>query len=309
VAVVTVVLVLGASGGMALAAFFSTTSNGANSWTTDTDWTAPTGSSVIARSGATTGGSISQGATYFVYADVTDTGNPAAGVGSVTANVSNISTGQTSVTLTTAGGPWTIDGTIYPYRSVSLTADNPLAGGTKSYTLTMTDAHSPANSQAQAFSVVIDNTGPSAMDIQVVNGTGTVGKPDAGDVITFTFSEAMAPSSIRAGWTGAATTVTASLQNNGCASSDTLSVTGANLGTVCLGRGDYVNGNRSFTTSTMVMSGNTVIVTLGGSATTLTAAGSGTMVWTPSTAATDAAGNACAAGAANESGAPADVDF
>ena len=305
---ISVVLVLGMAGGVACAAVMSTTSNDSNNWTTDTDWTPPTGASVIAQAGSTAGGSIRQGATYHVYANVTDSGNPAAGVATVRANLASITTGETSVSLSTAAGPWTIGGTSYSYRSAALTADDPLSGGTKNYTLTMTDSHSPPNSAAPTFSVTVDNSHPTAVDIQIVNGAGITGKPDAGDVVTFTFSEPMSPSSILAGWSGAATTVTVNLENNGCSTSDTLTVTGANLGTVCLGRGDFVNGNRNFTTSTMVMSGNSVIVTLGGTALTLTAAGAGTMSWTPSTAATDVVGNPCSASAANESGA-ADIDF
>ena len=84
-----------------------------------------------------------------MYANVTDPGNPASGVASVTANVSAISAGQTAAPLATTGGPWTIDGTAYAYRSTTLTADNPLAPGTKTYTLTMTDSHTPANAATQ----------------------------------------------------------------------------------------------------------------------------------------------------------------
>ena len=301
--VISVVLVLGIGGGVAFAAFFATTSNDSNTWTTDTDWTPPSGTSVIARSGSTTPGIISQGSTYHVYANAADAGNPASGVASVVANVDTITTGQTSAMLTTTGGPWTIGGTSYAYRSSALTANNPLSQGEKSYTVTMTDAHSPANAATQTFTVTVDNSGPRAIDIQIVNGVGTAGKPDAGDVVTFTYSEAMAPASIRAGWLGTPVTVDVRLTNSGCSSNDTLSVASVNLGTVCLGRGDYVNGNRSFPTSTMVMVGNTVVITLGGTPATLTAAGAGTLSWTPSTAATSLLGTPCSAAAATESGA------
>jgi hypothetical protein len=57
------------------------------------------------------------------------------------------------------------------------------------------------------------------------------------------------------------------------------------------------------------MSGSVITVTLGTpSATAGTAAGTGTMVWTPSTSVTDAAGNAVAANTVNETG-TADKDF
>ena len=64
---------------------------------------------------------------------------------------------------------------------------------------------------------MIDNTVPTATDIQAVNGTGTAKTIDAGDVVTFSYSEAMAPASILTGWTGTATTVTVRVNNVGSA--------------------------------------------------------------------------------------------
>jgi hypothetical protein len=53
----------------------------------------------------------------------------------------------------------------------------------------------------------------------------------------------------------------------------------------------------------MVMSGSTITLTLGTpSVTAETAAGSGTMTWTPSASATDRAGNALSTSAVTESG-------
>lgn len=102
--------------------------------------------------------------------------------------------------------------------------------------------------------------------------------------------------------------------NGGCGTADSLLVQDAAgsatlpLGTVCLGRGDYVNGNRTFATSSMVQSGSSIVTTLGGTALTTTAAGTGTMTWTPSATATDGAGNACSTAPVTESGA-ADMEF
>jgi hypothetical protein len=313
VALVTVFgVALGIGGGVTYAAFSWSTTNGANTLTTDTDWTAPSGSSTVARSGSLVGGSIAQGSTYYVYADAVDSGNPASGIASVVASVANLTTAPVSATLTTTGGPWTISGVSYAYRSAALTAKNPLAAGSVAYSLTLTDTHVPANSASQTFSVTVDNTGPSAGDIQATNGGAQAGLPEAGDVATFTFTEPMDPASILVSWTGAATTVRVKFQNNGCAGADTMTVLdsggggGVHLGTVCLG-GDVVNGQAFFTTSTMVMSGNTVVVTLGG-ADSMKAATNTTLSWTPSTLATDVAGNAMAATAVNESGA-VDTDF
>jgi hypothetical protein len=302
-------LALGALGGATVAAFSGTTSVSTNAMTTDTDWTPPSGSSVIARTAATLGGAIAQGSTYYVYANATDAGNPASGVASVRADVSNITAGQTNVALSTTGGPWTIGGVSYAYRSGSLTADNPLAAGSKTYTLTLTDSHSPANSATQSFSVTVDNTGPTALDIQANVGNGI---PEAGDQLIYTYSETMDPGSILAGWTGSPASVQVFMRNGGCGTNDSATVldsgggTGVKLGTVCVG--DVVNGNRTFTTSTMVLAGATVTVTLGGNPGGTKAASNTTLTWTPDTAATDVAGNACPAASATESGS-LDTDF
>ena len=66
------------------------------------------------------GGFIKKGGTYYVYANVTDTGNPASGVSTVNANVSAITSGSTAATLT--AGTFTVDGVSYNRRSASLTA-------------------------------------------------------------------------------------------------------------------------------------------------------------------------------------------
>jgi hypothetical protein len=310
VAIVTVLgLSLGIGGGATFAAFSWTTANHSNSFATDTDWTTPTGSSVIGRTGSATGGYIAQGSAYRVYANATDSGNPASGIGSVTANVRNITAGQTTVPLTTTGGPWTIDGVSYAYRSVSLTADNPLAPGPTTYSLTVADAHSPANSATQTFSVRVDNAGPAAVDIQANVGNGI---PETGDTFVFTFSEAMDSTSILSGWAGAGTTVQVLLRNGGCGANDSATAldtaggTGVHLGTVCTG--DVVNGNRTFATSTMAMFGATVTLTLGGNPGGTKAAANTGLSWTPSTLATDVAGNAASPAAVNESG-PVDTDL
>ena len=61
---------------------------------------------------------------------------------------------------------------------------------------------------------VVDNTAPTAVDVQTTNAAGgTAGKPEAGDVLTYMFSEPMKPASILAGWTGAATAVVVRFTN------------------------------------------------------------------------------------------------
>jgi hypothetical protein len=307
---------LGVGGGATYAAFSWTTANGANTLATAPDWTGPTGTTVIAKSGSTTSGTINPGSAYYVYANVTDTGNPASGIATVTANVANITTGQSAAALTTAGGPFTIDGNSYAYRSASLTANAGLTAGSKTYTLTMSDNAGNSGSASGSVTVVIP-TGPAAVDIQTTNKAGgTVGRPESGDVITYTFSTAMAPGSIMTGWTGTSASVDVTFGNNACGpANDSLFVTlvgtatPVNLGSVCLGS-NYANGNNKTSTSTMVMAGNSVGITLGTVSNSIkTSTTPFAMQWTPVAAATDVSGNACSTTPATESGSPADIDF
>ena len=296
--------------------FTVTASDGAANATTSpatnvtVDNTAPTiAALVIQKSAGGVAGSIRQGGQYFVYASVTDTGG--AGVESVTADVSTVTTGQVAAPL--AAGIFTVGGTSYNYRSAVLTANNPLTAGAKAYTVTASDGAGNATTSGIA-SVTVDNTVPTATNVQTANAAaGTVGHAEVGDTITYTYSEPMEPVSFLAGWTGAATSVTVRLNNVGAG--DTITIFNAGntaalpFGTVSLGRTDYTAANRTFTTSTMVMSGNTITITLGtASGATGTAAANGTMTWTPSATATDVAGNACSAVAVTEGGA-ADREF
>jgi endonuclease YncB( thermonuclease family) len=276
------------------------------------DTTSPTVSAaVIGKIQGGTPGFVKQGGTFYVYANATDTGSTASGVAAVVANVGNLATGQTAVAL--APGSFSVGGVSYGYRSVSITANNPLAAGAKTFTVTATDV-SANTSAAFSGSVTVDNTVPTATSIQTANKTGgTARRAEAGDTITYTFSEAIDPNSILLGWTGTSQAVTLRLNQVGAADTvtifDSANTTQLPFGTVALGRTDYVTANASFTGSTMVMTGSTITITLGTLVgATTTAAGNGTMAWTPSTIPTDPAANACAATVGNESGA-ADGEF
>jgi hypothetical protein len=291
--------------------------NAGNSITAASDFRAPTASA--AAIGKTAGGAtgyIKKGGTYYVYANVSDSGNPASGVATVTANVETITAGSTAVAL--AAGSFTAGGATYNRRSASLTAGAGLAAGSYGFALTLTDA--AGNSATKSgFKITVDNTAPAGTDVQTTNVGKTNGLAEAGDTLSFSFSEAPDPDSILSGWTGAATSVVARLNNGSGSASDTITIyNSANavqvaLGSVSLGRGDFAGANVTFgasgTASTMVMSGSTVTITLGTqSATATTAAATGSMTWTPSSAATDVAGNSVSTTAVVESGA-ADKEF
>jgi len=296
--------------------FSATTSNAGDSFAAATDWVAPTVSAtIIAKTAGGTPGAIHKGGTYFVYANVSDTGNPASGVASVTANVSTISSGQTAVSF--SAGSFTIGGVTYGYRTSSITADANLGAGTATYAVTSTDVAGNSGTQT-GFTVTVDNTAPAGSDVQTANGAGgTAGRAELGDGLTFTYTEAIDPNSVLAGWTGTSTNVVVRIIQG--VPHDTFQVWNATntsqlpLGTVDLGGTGYVLGTVTFgasgTPSTMVRSGSTITITLGAaSGTVLLAAVPGTISWPPSSTPTDAAGNACATTTVSETGA-LDVEF
>jgi hypothetical protein len=300
-----VLAVLSSVVGVAFAAFSSTTTNPTSSFAAANDWTPPSASSsVIVRQNGGVAGYVKQGGNYHVYANVSDTGNPASGTATVTANTSTFDSGVTAAAL--ASGSYTVAGATYNWRSAVLTANAAVTPGSYNYTLALADNDTNAQTQ-NGFSVIFDNTVPSASDIQTTNvGGGTSGKPESGDTVIYTFSEQMDPTTIKANWDGTSTAVTVNFNQN--APRDTLT-TSVNLGTIDLANNGWVSANATFN-ATMVMSGSTVTITLGslasGSVNTVT--NNLTFVWTPVNTATDRAGNAMSTTARNETGA-ADRDF
>lgn len=314
-ALLAALLGLATTAGVVWALYTNSAASDGNELVAAADWVAPSASaSVIGKSQGGVPGYIRQGGTYMVYANVSDSGGPASGISSVTANASAITSGQTAAGL--GAGSFPIGGVTYSHRSSTLTAGATLAAGTYSYSLTSKDL--AGNSRTQSgYTVTVDNTAPTAADIQTANKAGnTGGKPEAGDTITFTFSEPIDPSSILAGWEGQSTGVVVRITN---ATGDPLTVFNAAntaqlpLGSVNLGRNDYATANATFgasgTVSTMVLSGNSITVTLGtASAGPSTASTTGTMIWTPSASAYDRAGNAETTTARSETG-TADREF
>jgi len=312
------------------AAFTSRAENAGNQVAAAPDFRAPVvGTVAIAKVAGGTPGFVKACGEYFVYANVAaDTGAPASGTASVKANVDTVSTGSTAVTL--SAGSFSVGGVSYGYRSAALTA-SAVSEGAKSFTVTATDV--AGNADAKAGSVTVDSTAPKASDVQTTNGGATNGLPEQGDTIVFTFSEPVEPTSILAGWSGAATSVVVKVNDNGLlglpAGNDSFEIWNAAnsaalpLGTVDLGRSDYAAGllggsyrfGATGTPSTMTMSASTITVVLGTYNSTIivdagrgTAAANGTMTWTPVATPYDRAANAMATTAATESGA-ADKDF
>jgi hypothetical protein len=310
--------------GVSSAAFTSEAGNPGNTVTAAADFRAPTVSStVIGKASGDTPAFIKQGASYYVYANVSDTGNPASGIASVTADVSAISLGQSSVTLTS--GSYSAGGTSYNHRSAALTANAVLPEGSTAYSISATDNDSNSGTQG-GFTVTVDNTPPAASDVQTANaGGGTAGKAEAGDTLTLSYSEEIEPGTVLSGWNGSSTNVVVRIVNGGLLGSDELRIYNSAdsgqlpLGVVDLGRTDYVGGvlggeiarfGATGTASTMAKSGANLTIALGthsGQSAT-TAGGNGTVLWTPSTTPTDRAGNAALPTPATEGGA-ADKEF
>jgi hypothetical protein len=304
-------------GGSAWAAFTAKGTNAGNSVASAADWDPPTASSsVIGKTQGGIPGFIHQGGTYNVYSSVTDAGKPASGVASVTANLTTITTGQSAAPL--ALGSFPIGSETDNYRTANLTANATLAAGAYTYSLTSTDKGGYARTQS-AYTVTVDNTVPSASDIQTTNKSGnTAGKPEIGDTVIFTFSEQIDPNSILAAWSGVSTNVVARINNNTPTNDQLAIYNAANttqlpLGTVNLGRTDYVTANTTFgasgTASTMTQSGAVITIVLGtASSGPSTAASTGAMIWSPPATGTDRAGNAESTATKTETG-TADKDF
>ena len=315
---------------VALAAFSSTADNGGSKVSAANDFRAPQVTAVAigkGLGGAT--GFVKQGGEYFAYANVAaDTGNPASGIASVQANVASLTAGAAAVTL--LAGSYSAGGVSYGYRSAALFTTNPLAEGSKAFSVSASD--NAGNSASLGGSATVDNTAPKASDVQTTNA-GSSGLAEQNDALVLSFSEPAEPGSILAGWNGAATSVVVRIADNGLlglpTGNDTLRVFNAAntaalpLGSVDLGRGDYVAGllggeirfGASGTPSTMTLSGSTLTVVLGTYNATpvidparTTAAGNGSAVWTPTATPYDRAANAMSTATATESGA-ADKEF
>ncbi len=146
-------------------------------------------------------------------------------------------------------------------------------------------------SPTMSLALVRDTVAPAASNVAPSNG-GTAKKADNGDRINYVFSEPVDPTTVKSGWNGASTAISAVFANS--ASADTVAVTGTNLGTVNT-QADYVSAALTCSTSTISMSGAVVTLTLGGclpATSQRTNVATSAFKWTPSASVTDLAGNA-----------------
>jgi hypothetical protein len=230
-------------------------------------------------------------------AGLTDPGSPLRGTVTVNATGTDAGSGVLNVQIQrapTGTSTWTTICTdaSSPYScswNTALVAD----GGYDLRAITTDNANNVTYSSTVSNRVV-DNTAPTATDIQTTNASGgTVGKAEQGDTIVFTFSEQIAPGTIVAGWNGTGTqTVTVTLNTGD------FSIAGATLisTTVTLPGGGYTSpANKSvvFSNSTVAQSGNVITVTLGSpdKPQWVGTGGAGQMSWPVAAGLTDVAGN------------------
>jgi chitinase len=250
-------------------------------------------------------------------ASLTDPGSPLRQTVTLNATGTDGGSGVTNVKIQrapTGTSTWTdicTDATS-PY-SCSWDTTGITDGGYDLRAVTTDNANNVTNSTIVSNRVV-DNTAPTAVDVQTTNGGATAGKPETNDTLTFTFSEQVLTTSILAGWNGSSTAVTVHINNQGA--NDRLEVwNAANTAKLPLTStflaltNNYVTADTTFN-GTMVQSGANITVTLGTltGGTVTTDATTGLMSWPSSATVTDIAGNACTGNTAAESGA-ADTDF
>jgi hypothetical protein len=271
------------------------------------DFVAPSASAAtIQKSQGGVPGFVRPGGGYRVYANAADSGNPASGIASTTADASALTSGARAAAL--AAGSFTIGGHAYNRATTALTADAGLASGPATLGFAFADAAGNSATQ-QVSGATVDGTAPQALDVQAANGGSQAGVVEAGDSLTYVYSEPIDPISLIAGWDGTATAVTATVANLPVADAVTVSVGGAAvpLGTVTL-NSKYVSATATFN-ATLRVEGSDVVLVLGTMTAGKTRVGTtATMSWTPATGAFDRAGNAALATAASESG-TFDKDF
>jgi hypothetical protein len=112
-----------------------------------------------------------------VYANVSDLpagAGASSGVNtsSITANVANVTAGQTAVALSACGGCG--PSSAYAYQSAQLNADNPLSEGNKLYSVSASD-NLGQNGSSSGANVQVDNTAPTVATIVANTTTNEAG--------------------------------------------------------------------------------------------------------------------------------------
>jgi len=116
-------------------------------------------------SGALVNGYVRDNAGYYVYANVTD--NSGTGIQSVTANLSNVTPGDTAVALTAGSYLAPPGGGSFAYRSVLITSNPSQPDGSVHYSVNATDNSARTSTYSNNGSVTFDTTAPTGGAISV----------------------------------------------------------------------------------------------------------------------------------------------
>ena len=288
------------------ASFVAQTGNVANSVSTKADWVPPAVTLTAPADGVFT----NDPRPTLSGAAGTAAGDNGTVTAAIYAGATATGTAQQTLTPSVAAGAWTAQPTA-------------LADGTYTAQATQDDgAGNTGRSTAHTFTV--DTVAPKATTISAANGSGTAGRLDTGDTLTFTYSEPIDAASVLAGFTGAAKAVQVRFFNT--ASRDELTVLDASgaatvkldTGTTTTGgvstKANYVGGTVTFAgTLTRSADGQSFSIVLGaptaGAANIRNkAVAAANMSWSVKAGAADRAGNLVTAGA-SVAETDSDVDF
>ena len=110
-------------------------------------------------SGAVVNGYVQDNSSYYVYANVTD--NSGTGIQNVTANLANVTSGDTAVTLTAGSYSAPGGGGSYAYRSGLIISNLSQPDGLVNYTVNATDNSARTSTYSNNGSMTFDTTGPA----------------------------------------------------------------------------------------------------------------------------------------------------
>lgn len=248
----------------------------------------------------------------YLRGTVTLSANAAAGSGIVSVTIQRAPAG---------GATWTTvcSTTASPYSCAWNSAT--VSDGLYDFRAVLVDGTGKSTTSATVSSRQVDNTVLRGADIQAVNGTGTAGRLDSGDVITYTFADTVSLSTVSPGWNGSSLAVSVRLQDGNLlgagGTNDSVDVlrTGSqvNLGSVTL-RSDFIKNNKTavfsgtMIASTATVNGVTVTVvriTLGPATSGGALKTSSSLVavtWSPSALVADRFGTACSTAPVTETG-------
>ena len=246
-------------------------------------------------------------------AALTATASSTAGVGSIRIQSSPAGTNSWTTRCTVASAPYSC---VWDTHAVT--------DGLYDFRAVLTDGAARQTVSALVTGRRVDNSPLRALDVQAANNTGAVGQVDAGDTLSFTYSQHVNLASVTPGWTGTALPVTVRLRDGNVpgvgsgGSGDTVDVqrsgSTVNLGAVNT-KGNFAKNKRTITfnatmtATTITVAGvprSVVTVTLGapvsGATSLSTSSTAVAMVWMPTSSVTNTSAVVCSPTPATETG-------